>query len=159
MVKSREEYLRLTADLKKSHKPPLPCSDEAAHVPSPDAEFQKSLVIISCDKSIFNTNEGQSWKWASEDTPVIQLKTKGSGIMVSDFVDQHNGYLKLTDAEFVAARWADRHAVQSARVLLEYGVEREGCWTSEKFMANVKNAMKIAKIQIPCPIAHCVLDI
>ena len=44
VVKSREEYLRLIADLKKSHKPPPPCSDEAAHIPSPDAEFQKSLV-------------------------------------------------------------------------------------------------------------------
>lgn len=85
----------------------------------------------------------------AKDPPIIQPKTKGSGIMVSDFIDQHNGYLKLTDAEFAAARRADRHAVQSARVLLEYGVEREGYWTSEKFMANVKNAMKIAKFKYP----------
>ena len=28
------------------------------------------------------------WMWASKDTPVVQLKTKGVGIMVSDFVDQ-----------------------------------------------------------------------
>ena len=69
--------------------------------------------------------------------------------MVSDFIDQHNRYLKLTDAEFAAVKQADRRAVQSARVLLEYGVEHEGYWTSEKFMANVKNAMKIAKFKYP----------
>ena len=56
---------------------------------------------------------------------IIQLKTKGSGILVSDFIDQHNGYLKLTNAEFVAAKQADQHAVQSAQFLLEYGVKRE----------------------------------
>ena len=107
VVKSREEYLRLIADLKKSHKPPPPCSDEPAHVPSPNAEFQGSLVFIYHDESIFNTNEGQSWMWASEDTPVIQPQTKGFGMMASDFVDQQNEYLKLTDAEFVAVRRAD----------------------------------------------------
>ena len=52
--------------------------------------------------------------WATEDTPVIQPKTKGSGIMVSDFIEQHNGYLKLTDAEFAVAKTADPDIVQTA---------------------------------------------
>ena len=84
VVKSRGEFLKLIMDLKKSHKPPPPCSDDMAAVPGPDAESQKQLTLIYHDESIFNTNEGQSWMWATEDTPVIQPKTKGSGIMVSD---------------------------------------------------------------------------
>ena len=39
--------------------------------------------------------------------------------------------------------------VQTARALLEYGAEHEGYWTSEKFMENVKNAVKIAKHKYP----------
>ena len=64
--------------------------------------------------------------------------------MVSDFIDQHNGYLRLTDTEFAVGKTADPQMVQMARALLEYGAEHEGYWTSEKFMANVKNAAKIA---------------
>ena len=72
----------------------------------------------------------------------LQPKTKGSEIMVSDFVDQLNGYLKPTDAEFVAARRADDE-------LFNQQVEHGGYWTSEKFMANVKKAMKITKFKYP----------
>lgn len=59
VVKSREEFLELIMDLKKSQKPPPPCSDEMAPVPGPDAESQKRLVLIYHDKSIFSTNEGE----------------------------------------------------------------------------------------------------
>ena len=149
VVKSRGEFFNLIMDLKMSHKPPPPCSDEMAAVPGPDAESQKQLTLIYHDESIFNTNEGQSWMWATEDTPVIQPKTKGSGIMVSDFIEQHNGFLRLTDAEFAVAKAADPDMVQKAQALLEYGAEREGYWTAEKFMKNIKEAVKIAKHKYP----------
>ena len=64
---------------------PPPPSDERAATPPPDAE---KLVLLYHDKSIFNMNEGQTWMWAMEDAPILQPKTKSSGIMVSDFVDQ-----------------------------------------------------------------------
>lgn len=56
--------------------------------------------------------------WAEEFTPVIQPKTKGSGIMVSDFID--DGFL---DREFAVAKRADPNFVQIARTLPEYGAE------------------------------------
>ena len=96
--------MTLIIDLKRSHKPPPPCSDEMAPVPGPKAKLQKDLVLIYYDESIFNTNEGQKWMWATDDTPVIQPKTKGSGITVSDFVNNHNGYLQLTDEEYAVAK-------------------------------------------------------
>ena len=54
---------------------------------------------------------------AGEDAPIIQPKTKGSGIMVSNFVDIHRHDLaKTTDPDFP----------KNARVLLEYGAHKEG---------------------------------
>ena len=50
--------------------------------------------MIYHDESIFNTNEGQTWMWGEEERPAILPKTKGSGIMVSDFVEEHNGFFK-----------------------------------------------------------------
>lgn len=37
--------------------------------------------------------------WGTGDEPFIHPKTKGAGIMVSNFVDQHSGCLSLTKEE------------------------------------------------------------
>ena len=57
-------------------------------------------MVIYHNESIFNTNEGQTWMWREENRPAILPKTKGSGIMVSDFVEEHGEFLKLKDEEF-----------------------------------------------------------
>ena len=116
------------------HLPPPFCSDERAATPPPDAETRKKLILIYHDESIFNTNEGQTWMWAGKDAPIIQPKTKGSGIMVSDFVDAHSSFLQLTDSEHDLAKATDPNFPRTAKVLLEYGADKEGYWTSEKFM-------------------------
>lgn len=36
------------------------------------------------------------WMWAVEDHPAILPKTKGSGIMVLDFISEHQGYITLS---------------------------------------------------------------
>ena len=59
---------------------------------------------------------------------------KGSGVMVSDFVDEHDGYLRLTDEQFAVAKVDNPTIAQTARVTFLYGSEREGYWTGEKFM-------------------------
>lgn len=79
--------------------------------------MRKKLVLIYHDESIFNTNEGQVWMWAGEDAPIIQPKIKGSGIMVSDFVDVHSGFLQLLDTEHDLAKTTDPDFPKTARVL------------------------------------------
>ena len=69
--------------------------------------------------------------------------------MVSDFIEQHDGFLRLSDADYAVAKVSDPTIVQTARVLLEYGVEREGYWTSMKFMQNIRNAVKTVKHKYP----------
>ena len=107
VVKSREELLKKLKDLKEMHLPPPPYHELRAARPPPDAETRKKLILTYHDKSIFNTNEGQSWMWAGEDAPIIQPKTKGSGIMVSDFVDAHSSFLLLTETEHDLAKAAN----------------------------------------------------
>ena len=58
--------------------------------------------------------------WGEEDKPAILPKTKGSGIMVSDFVEEHGGYLQLTDSELEQAKQHYPGIKKSARQLLEY---------------------------------------
>ena len=90
--------------------------------------------MIYHDESIFNTNEGQTWMWGTDDNPAILPKNKGSRIMVSDFVEEHGGYLRLSEDELDVAAEIYPEFPYEARQLLEYGAEKEGYWTSEKFM-------------------------
>ena len=50
-------------------------------------------TIILHDELTFQSNEYQPMLWAEKGTNVMRLKSKGSGIMVSDFIDERNGYL------------------------------------------------------------------
>ena len=113
----------------------------------------KKLVLIYHGESIFNTNKGQPWTWATEDTPIIQPNTKGSGVMVRGFVDQDRGLPQLLDEKHVNIS-AEEPDFPLHCVLFEYRAGKEGCGTGDKFMNNVKNAVKIAEhathtIQLP----------
>ena len=146
VVAYRKEFLKKLDDLRDTHLPPPPCSDERAATPPADAETRKNLVLIFHDESIFNTNEGL---WGTADQPYIQPKTKGAGIMVSDFITQQRGFLCLNDREHDVARALRPNFPKTARAFLEYGGDKEGYWTAEKFMSNVKNASAIANFLFP----------
>ena len=80
---------------------------------------------------------------------MIKPKSKGAGIMISDFVDEHQGFLALTDGEHQLAKQSDLEIKQYAREFLEYGESREGYWTRDKFIAQMERAIKIAEIKYP----------
>ena len=46
--------------------------------------------------------------------------------MVSNYIEQHGGFLKLTAEELCMARKNDHEFPESARALLEYGGEKDG---------------------------------
>ena len=124
--------------------PPPSCSDERAVIPTVDAEGKKNLIMIFHDESIFSVNERQSWIWGTGDHPYIQPKTKGAGIMVSDFITRQTEFLRLSDHDHAIAKARRPDFPRTARVLLEYGGDKEGYWTGEKLMDNVKDAASIA---------------
>lgn len=151
VVKYRKEYLKIINGYRDNHQPRPLCSDERP--PSPDANpttpsesDDKKLVMIYHDESIFNTNEAQTWMWGTSDKPAILPKTKGSGIMVSDFIEEHDGFLRLNEEEHAMAVLSDpSFPRRDARELFEYGAAKEGYWTGEKFMAQIERACKIAE--------------
>ena len=74
-------------------------------------------------------------------------KSKEAVIMVLGFVDEHNGFLALTDTEYETAKTTNPHIRKYAREFLEYGESREGCWTRDKFIAQMERAIEIAEIK------------
>lgn len=63
-------------------------------------------VIMFHDETTFQANDDQSTVWAEKGTSVMQPKSKGSGIMVSDFIEERNGYLCLNDEKYEKAHAA-----------------------------------------------------
>ena len=124
------------------------CLPEDLRCPS-EEQLQKTIVLFH-DESIFSANEDQGTQWGEKDNFAIKPKSKGSGIMVSDFIDEFNGYLCLSDSEYSLAKqtYGD-NITKEARQFLEYGENREGYWTSDKFLTQMDHAVKIADIKYP----------
>ena len=73
-----------------------------------------------------------------KDDHMLVPKSKGDGIMVSDFIFEKNGYLHLTEEEYERAKIKyPELSQQNARAFLEYRESKEGYWTSEKFMNQI----------------------
>lgn len=116
---------------------------------APAPEVVEKTIVIFHDETTFQANDDQPTLWAEKGTTVMRPKSKGSGIMVSDFIDEKNGYLALTEEEYEAAKQADPTIKRYARQHLEYGESKEGYWTSEKFMHQIKDAVKVAEVKYP----------
>ena len=115
----------------------------------PAKEIVSKTVFFFHDESTFQANEDQPSFWGTKGTVVMKPKNKGSGIMVSDFVDEINGYLCLTQEEFTRARETDPTIQMEARCLFEYGEAKEGYWTCDKFIQQMTMAIKIAEFKYP----------
>ena len=63
--------------------------------------------------------------------------------MASDFIHEHQGFLALNDKEFEMAKQSNPNIRKYAHEFLEYGVSREGYWTRDKFILQMKKAVKI----------------
>ena len=69
--------------------------------------------------------------------------------MISDFIDEHSGFLSLTDEEYERAKQVNLSAKKYARRFLEYGENKEGYWTRDKFIAQINSAVEMAELKYP----------
>lgn len=67
-------------------KEAFPCDLE-----SPTPERRAKNIFIFHDESTFNANDDQSLQWGTPDSQIIRPKSRGSGIMVSDFIMEGKG--------------------------------------------------------------------
>ena len=117
-------------------------------IESPSAERRRKNIFIFHDETTFNANDDEGLQWGTPDSQLIRPKSRGSGIMVSDFIIERDGFLCLTEEEYQAAKRNNHNIRTSARKLLENGESREGHWTSEKFMKQMEYAVEVAEAKI-----------
>ena len=99
VVEYRKVYVRRLEVLAITHAPPPPCNDNLPVEPFIGPQH-KPVILLFHDESTFHSNEDQGWMWGEKGKQPIKPKGQGKGIMVSDFVDEFNGLLALTDEEF-----------------------------------------------------------
>jgi len=136
-VEYRKLYLRKLEILESTHAPPPPVSDE----PAPERSDRRNLVLIFHDEAAYHSNDDQKWMWAEKRKQPIRPKGQGRGIMVSDFIEGHGRYLRLSNEEYEAAKDSHPGLWKEARQLLK------GYWDSDKFMNQVEHIITIAEIK------------
>lgn len=112
-------------------------------------EVLEKTVVFFHYESTFQCNDDQPTFLETMGTHIIKPKSKGAGIMMSDFIDEINGCLELTEEEYERAKAIDPTIKRYGRAYLEYGEAKEGYWTSDRFMEHVKSAVKIAEFKYP----------
>ena len=78
------------------------------------------------DESTFQSNDDQPTFWRMQDTHVMCPKSKGAGIMVSDFICEQDGYQALTTDEYEATKLSDPYS--GPGMFRVWGVKRS-FWT------------------------------
>ena len=68
------------------------------------AERRSKLVVIFHDESTFQSNDDQTLQWGLKCSRMIRPKSRGAGIMVSDFIDEHSGFLAFSNEEYEHAK-------------------------------------------------------
>ena len=105
---------------------------------------QDKTIVFFHDESTFQSNDDQPTFWGTKGTHVMRPKSKGAGIMVTEFISERGGYLALTEKEHEIAMETDPSIRRQAREFHEYGESKEGYWTSDKFMNQMEMAVRKA---------------
>ena len=151
VVDSHKLFLRKMTKLGFLHFTNAPTEDAMKALPSdidpPTNDTRSKTVVFFHDESTFMSNEDQPTQWGMKGEKMMKPKSKGAGIMVSDFIDEHNGFLALSDDEYQAAKALKPNIRKYAREQLKYGESKEGYWTRDKFIIQMHRAVEIAEIK------------
>jgi hypothetical protein len=124
-----------------------------------DGEIVKQLPIVAKrrhlvthDESTFNANDGSSFSWKKEGSEWLKPKSRGKGIMVSDFLCAAAGRLSYFDEE--------KQEQVYATEIIKYGSGKsdEGWWNAEKMVEQTKKAIEIFNKAFPGDIAVFAFD-
>ena len=77
-----------------------------------------------------------------------QRGERRAGLVVSDFIQEKDGYLAFSDTMFQSVSAVDPTLAQSAQLLFEYGKSKEGYWTNELFMKQLRRQLRWQKQSI-----------
>ena len=149
----RKQFLRRMVKIGFLHFTNAPTQTYAMAIPEdiepPPLEHREKTVIFFHDESTFQSNEYQSLQWGLKGSKMMKPKSRGAGIMLSDFIDEYSGFLAFTDEEYERAKTMNPSAKKYSRAFLEYGENREVYWTRDKFMEQMKLAVDMAEFKYP----------
>ena len=95
-VMYRNKFLQRMASLSFLNSPNAPTDEALNALPSDleasDSSIIKRTIVLFQNESTFQANCDQPTIWVQPETSVM---SKGSGIMVSDFIKERAGYLQL----------------------------------------------------------------
>ena len=116
----------------------------------PTLEKRSKTVVFYHDESTFNANNDQNLKWGVKGEKMIKPKCKGAGIMISDFIDEHQGFLALIEEEYYTVKQSNPAIKQYAHEILEYGGSHEGYWTRDNSLLKINGENnRLLKSNIP----------
>ncbi len=78
------------------------------------------------DESTFNANDDEVTMWNEDSMQVIKPKGRGATLIVSDFIEERDEYLAISDSMHTTLSEGIPTLKQSARVIFEYGKSKEG---------------------------------
>ena len=149
----RGKFLRKMVALGFLNSENAPTPEAALSLPedidTPPAEQIAKTIVLFHDESTFQANDCERTQWGERGEHMLVPKSKGAGIMVSDFISEQDGYLKLSDQEFAIGRTIFPGLKQYARARIEYGENKDGYWTSDKFMEQLEYCATIAECKYP----------
>ena len=87
-------------------------------------------ILITHDESTFNSNDGGTYAWKPKGTEWLRPKSRGQGLMVSDFLTAAQGRLTYTDPS--------GNRILACKII-KYGKNNDGWWDSEKMIQQVCN--------------------
>ena len=152
VIEARKLFLRKLTKIGFLHFTNAPTEEAARSLPEvdcPTSDVRSKAVVFFHDETTFMSNEDQPTQWGMKGEKMMKPKSRGAGIMVSDFVDEHNGFLALSDAEYDEVKATKPHLHKYARKFLEYGENREGYWTRDRFIKQMKMAIEISETKYP----------
>ena len=100
------------------------------------------IIRIFHDESTFHANADQSYHWSDGSNNALKQKSLGQAVMVSDFIDEVNGYLEFEGEE--------------ARLYLEH--QSEEYFTNDLFVDQVMKALDIFEEKYPGVVGLWIFD-
>ena len=154
VVESRVKFLKTMTECGFLRPDNAPTEEAAtalpADVPHMSKEEGEKHIVWFHDESAYNTTEDTSTMWGEKGKLPIKPKGRGSSIMVSEFIEEKDGYLALSDEQYeLEVDNADEDVDKSACVIFEIGGQRDGYWNSDQFMEQMEKAVKIAEVKYP----------
>ena len=151
VVESRVNFLRTMTKCGFLRPDNAPTEEASQALPADVQHLSKEegekLIVWFQDESAYNTTEDTPILWGEKGKLPIKPKGRGSSIMVSEFIEEKDGYLALLDEQYGFEVTNTGQGIEkSALEVLEIGEQREGCWNSEQ---QVDKAVKIAEMKYP----------